>query len=74
MARAFQTISSRVGIFSDSQKGFIKKTNGCIEHGIVLNEPLHNANRTRDTLMVTAIDFTNGFGSAPHELIMSTMK
>jgi hypothetical protein len=74
MARAFQDINSRVGIFSDTQKGFIKKTNGCSEHGIILNELLHNANRTRDTLVVTAIDFTNAFGSVPHELIMSTMK
>jgi hypothetical protein len=48
MARAFQDINSRVSIFSDNQKGFIKKTNGFSEHVIVLNEVLHNANRTRD--------------------------
>jgi hypothetical protein len=74
LARAFQDINSRVGIFSDSQKGFIKTTNGCSEHGIVSNEPVHNANRMRDTLVVTAIDLANAFGSVPHEFIMSTMK
>jgi hypothetical protein len=35
MARAFQNINSKVQIYSDSQKGFVKKTNGCSEHGIM---------------------------------------
>jgi hypothetical protein len=35
---------------------------------------MHDANRTRKSLIVTAIDFTNAFGSVPHELIMSAMK
>jgi hypothetical protein len=74
MARAFQKINSKVHIYSDSQKGFIRKTNGCSEHGIILNELLHKANRRRENLVVTAIDFTNAFGSVPHELIMSTMR
>jgi hypothetical protein len=74
MARAFQFVNSKVHIFSDSQKGFIKKSNGCSEHGIILNELLHNANRNKEGLVVMAIDFTNAFGSVPHELIMSTMK
>jgi hypothetical protein len=59
---------------SGHQKGFIQKTNWCSEHGIVLNELLYEAHRNRDNLVVIAIDFTNRFGSVPHELIMSTMK
>jgi hypothetical protein len=74
MARSWQAINSRVHLYSDSQKGFIKSTNGCSEHGIILNELLNNANRMRRELIVTAIDFTNAFGSVPHDLIMSTMK
>jgi hypothetical protein len=74
MARTIQRINSKVHVFSDCQKGFIKKTNGCSEHGIILNELLHNANRNRESLIVTAIDFTNAFGSVPHDLIMSMMK
>jgi hypothetical protein len=35
MARAFQYANSRTKIFSDTQKGFIQKTNGCSEHGIL---------------------------------------
>jgi hypothetical protein len=61
MARAIQSINSKVEIYSDSQKGFIKKTNGCSEHGIILNELLHNANRNREDLVMTTIDFTNAF-------------
>jgi hypothetical protein len=74
MARAIQNTNSETQIFSDSQKGFIRKTNGCREPGIILNELLHNANRNRESSVVTAIDFTNAFGSVPHNLIMSTMK
>jgi hypothetical protein len=74
MARFFQEINAEHHLFSDSQKGFIKKTNGCSEHGILLNELFHDARRNHKDLVVTAIDFTNAFGSVPHELILSTMK
>jgi hypothetical protein len=74
MAIAFQEINSTMKIFSDTQKGFIQKTNGCSEHGILLNELLYDAHRSRSNLVVRAIDFTNAFGSVLHELIMSTMK
>jgi hypothetical protein len=74
MARAFQEINSKTKIFSDTQKGFIQKTNGCSKHGIILNELLYDAHRNRSNLVVMAIDFKNAFGSVPHELIMSTIK
>jgi hypothetical protein len=74
MARSWQAINSKVHLFSDGQKGFIKKTNGCSEHGIILNEPLDDANRSNQALIVTAFDFTNAFGSVPHGLIMSAMR
>jgi hypothetical protein len=74
MARCFQDINATYQLYSDPQKGFIKKTNGCTEHGIVLNELFNDANRHHKGLVITAIDFTNAFGSIPHELILSTMK
>jgi hypothetical protein len=74
MTKTFQEINSTTKIFSDKQEGFIQKTNGCSEHGILLNELLYDAHRNRSNLVVTAIDCTNAFGSVPHELIMSTMK
>jgi hypothetical protein len=39
-----------------------------------LNELPHSANRNRESLVVTAIDFTNAFGLVSHSLIMSTIK
>jgi hypothetical protein len=74
MSRCFQDINSSFHLYSDPQKGFIRKTNGCTEHGIILNELFNDANRNHKGLIITAIDFTNAFGSVPHELILSTMK
>jgi hypothetical protein len=53
MARAFQEMNSRYAILSDAQKGFIKKTNGCSEHGIILNEFLQDARRKCKNLIDT---------------------
>jgi hypothetical protein len=74
IARTIQDVNTKVHVFLDSQKGFIKKTNGCSEHGIILNELMHDVNQTRKSLIVTAIDFTNAFDSVLHELIMSVMR
>jgi hypothetical protein len=74
MAKCFQKVNEKCQIFTDTQKGFIAKTNGCSEHGILLNELFQHAKRNRQCLAITAIDFSNAFGSVPHELIMCTMK
>jgi hypothetical protein len=74
VARAFQEINSTTKLFSDTQNGFIQKTNGCSEHGILLSELLYDAHTNRSNLVVTAIDFTNAFVSVPHELIIPAMK
>jgi hypothetical protein len=74
IARSWQKINVGNKIFSDSQKGFIKGCNGCTEHAVILNELFHDARREDNSLIVTAIDFTNAFGSVPHDLIMSTLR
>ncbi|MDR3078594.1 MAG: hypothetical protein LBU15_00990 [Rickettsiales bacterium] len=74
LTRVFQDINARYGIFTYPQKGFIKKTNGCSEHGIMLNELFLDARRGHNGLVMTTIDFTNAFGSVPHQLIMSMMR
>jgi hypothetical protein len=56
------------------ETGFIQKRSGYSEHGTSLNERLHNANRKKEDLIVTAIDFTNAFGSVSHEPILTTMQ
>jgi hypothetical protein len=38
MTRALQQMNLQHGIYVDAQNGFIKKTNRCSEHGILLNE------------------------------------
>jgi hypothetical protein len=74
MTKAFQEVNSREAIFIDAQKGLIKRTNGCLEHGIILNELFQDPKRNGKSLMVMAVDFTNAFGLVPHELIMSVLK
>jgi hypothetical protein len=74
MARMIQMMNLKIHIFSDNQKGFIKKTNGCSEHGIILNELLHNANRNQESLIMAAIDFANAFGSVQHDLSMAILR
>jgi hypothetical protein len=74
MARAFQQMNVQYGIYANVQKGFIKKTKGCSEHAIMLNELFNDAKRKSKELIGTAIDFTNAFGSVPHELIMSALR
>jgi hypothetical protein len=74
MARAFQQMNLQYGIYIDAQKGFIEKTNGYSEHGILLDELFQDAKRKNNDLIVTAIDFSNAFDSVPHDLIMSTLK
>jgi hypothetical protein len=69
MARAFQAMNAK-----SKYSRFIQKTNGCTEHAIILNELMHDANRNRKNLVMTAIDFSNAFGSVPYEMIMSVME
>jgi hypothetical protein len=72
MARTWHADNPKILVFSESQKGFINKTNDCSEHGTILNELLHDANRRKQALImiVTAIDFTNAVGCVTHELII----
>jgi hypothetical protein len=74
MARAFQFIDSKVHIFSDRQKILVNKTSGCSDHRMILNELLHNTNRKKEGLVVTAIDFRNTCGSVPPKLMVSAKR
>ena len=74
MSRALQTLNQKHKFYSSSQKGFIEKCNGCTEHSILLNELMAHARRSNDTLIATAIDCTNAFGSVPHSLIFDIME
>jgi hypothetical protein len=62
------------GIYVDAQKGFIKNTNRCSKHHIVLNELFQDMKEKNKNCTVTAIVFPSAFDSVPHDLIMSTLK
>jgi hypothetical protein len=74
MVRVFQQINLQYRIYVNAQNGLIKKRNRCSEHGILLNELFQDAKKKNKDLIVTVIDFSNAFGSIPHDLIMSTLK
>ena len=61
-------------IFSNTQKGFIARCNGCTEHSIMVNELFNDARRRNTNLITLTIDCTNAFGSVPLELITSTLQ
>jgi hypothetical protein len=61
MARAFQQINTQHRLYVDAQKGFTNKTNGCSEHGLLLNELFQDAKTKRNDLIMTAVDFSNAF-------------
>ena len=59
---------------SDTQKAFIPKVNGCVEHGYVLQEAIAHSRQKKKTLRCTFFDLADTFGSVNHELIEYTLK
>ena len=74
IARAIQHLNDQEQFLTRTQKGFIRKCNGCTEHSILLNELMAHTRRTKGDLIATTIDCTNAFGSVPHNLIFEVMK
>ena len=73
IARSITNINRKTPIFNDAQKGFISG-NGCSEHITILNELCYNATRTESEIHLMAIDFSNAFGSVPHDLIFDVLQ
>ena len=59
---------------SGTQKAFIPKVNGCVEHGYVLQEAIAHSRQKKKTLHCTFFDLADAFGSVNHELIEYTLK
>jgi hypothetical protein len=72
--RACQQLNFQNGTYVDWHNNFIKKTSGCSECGVLLNELFQDGKRKNKDLLVIAIDFSNAIGSVPHNLIVSTLK
>ena len=56
------------------QKGFLKKTPGCIEHTQALMEELQDAKRSRRQIYVVWVDLMNAYGRVPHNLILFALR
>ena len=72
ISKAIMGINMKKRIFHHSQKGFTTDP-GCSEHISVLNEIIHSSKRIESSLHMLTIDFTNAFGSVPHDLIFDTL-
>ena len=58
----------------DTQKAFILKVNGCVDHGYVLQEAIAHCRQKKKTLHCTLFDLADAFGYVNHELIEYTLK
>ena len=56
------------------QKGFMKKTPGCLEHTQALMEELKDAKSTRRQIYVVWVDLMNAYGRVPHNLILYALR
>ena len=56
------------------QKGFLKKTPGCLEHTQVLMEELKDAKSTRRQIFVVWVDLMNAYGRVPHNLLLYALR
>jgi len=56
------------------QKGFMKKTPGCLEHTQALMEELKDAKSKRRQIYVVWVDLMNAYGRVPHNLILFALR
>ena len=75
LASALQDINkSNTRLFNENQKGFIKGTDGCLEHSRTATELFNDANRKHKSIYAMAIDLRDAFGSVPHSYINEILK
>ena len=56
------------------QKGFMKKTPGCLEHTQALMEEIKDAKANRRQIFVVWVDLMNAYGRVPHNLIVYALR
>jgi retron-type reverse transcriptase len=56
-------------IFSHSQKGFIPRLSGCVQHLTVATMAINQALMRKENLFILAIDLKDAFGSVSHKLL-----
>jgi hypothetical protein len=65
-----QHSTNKLHIFSRTQKGFVQGQAGCMEHAVLTRELISHAEIHKKNLYMLQIDFSNAFGSVPHDLIL----
>jgi hypothetical protein len=68
-----QHSTNKLQIFSRAQKGFVQGQAGCMERALLTGELISHAQIHRKNLYNVQIDFSNAFGSVPHNLVLSNM-
>jgi hypothetical protein len=74
MSRSIIKKAEQKPIFDEGQKGFVFGGPGCLEHSVIAEEILQEAKRRKSEAHLVALDFTNAFGSVPHQLFIDVMK
>ena len=72
--RLFNFASKNKYIETNLQKGFWKKTSGCIEHIECLSHIINNARLKQRGCVVTLLDLKNAFGEVNHNLLIESLK
>ena len=72
-ARTINSFNSSLHIFSPNQRGFIANINGCSDNASIISELYCDAIRRKKSIIITALDFKNAFGSVPHDMIINSL-
>jgi hypothetical protein len=76
----FSVVQRRVSLHMSAnglwqtQKGFVEKVAGCIEHSTVTAEAMKDAKRSGRDICVTWLDLQNAFGSVTCELVVFALR
>ena len=72
--RMLEYMVSNGYIDTSIQKGFLRKTPGCLEHTQALMEELKDAKSNRRQIFAVWVDLMNAYGRVPHNLILYALR
>ena len=72
LARRISKWAIENALLSEEQKS-ARPTEGCYEHGFLLQSVIGDTRRTQKNVFVAWLDLRNAFGSVPHDAIFTTL-
>ena len=72
LARRMSKWAIENALLSEEQKS-ARPTEGCYEHGFLLQSVIGDTRRTQKNVFVAWLDLRNAFGSVPHDAIFTTL-